>query len=687
MPTCVRLVSLLLLPFLAISAGAQDWSKMQPPLWSAKPDVAGFEKTENGRLAAAQQAVDRILAVKGARTVDNTLAPFDEASRQLNSAAYFAGLMQQVHPDAGFRDHATEMIRKVSAAQTALALNRDVYHALAALDLSRADAATRYYVQRQLLEFRLAGVDKDDATRARLKQLNDQLTEEQSMYDRNISDGTKTVEAAPTELEGLPQDYIDRHKPGADGKVRITTDYPDLVPVMKFAKSDALRRQLWEAFTTRAYPKNHDVLSNMMQTRYQIASLLGYSSWADYNAADKMIQKGENIADFIQQVNRASQPVAEREFAMLLAQKKKLDPQASAVDDYEVSYLSEQVRRSEYNFDSQSVRPYLPFARVKQGILDTAATLFHLTFRQESGVPAWDPAVETWDVLDGGKMIGRFYLDLHPRPGKYSHAEMAPVLDGIRGKQLPEAILVCNFAVPTATDPGLMEYGDVVTFFHEFGHLMHWILGGQQAWAGISGISMEADFGEAPSQMLEEWMRSPQVLASFARHYQTGQPIPAELVARMNRASAFGRATWVQQQNSYTAMSYQLYRTKPQEIDIEAVCPQATRTYTRFTPLPGVHFYAAFGHLAGYSSAYYTYLWDKVIAEDFFAQFDPANLLASEASMRYRRQVLEPGGSVSANTLVRNFLGRPQNMTAFQHWMGEEFASPAAGAGTAGKGR
>ena len=687
MPSCVRLASLLLLPFLAISAGAQDWSKMQPPLWSAKPDVAAFEKTENDRLAAAQKAVDRILAVKDARSVDNTLAPFDEASRQLNSAAYFAGLMQQVHPDAGFRDHATEMVRKVSAAQTALALNRDVYHALAALDLSPADAATRYYVQRQLLEFRLAGVDKDDATRARIKQLNDQLTEEQSMYDRNISDGTKTVEADPKELEGLPQDYIDRHKPGANGKVRITTDYPDLIPVMKFAKSDPLRRRAWEAFTTRAYPKNHDVLSNMMQTRYQIASLLGYSSWADYNAADKMIQKGENIADFIQQVNLASQPVANREFAMLLAQKKKLDPQATAVDDYEVSYLEEQVRRSEYNFDSQSVRPYLPFARVKQGILDTAATLFHLTFRQERGVPAWDPAVETWDVLDGGKMIGRFYLDLHPRPGKYSHAEMAPVLDGIKGKQLPEAILVCNFAVPTATDPGLMEYGDVVTFFHEFGHLMHWILGGQQAWAGISGITMEADFGEAPSQMLEEWMRSPQVLASFARHYQTGQPIPAELVARMNRASAFGRATWVQQQNSYTAMSYQFYRTKPQEIDIEAVCPQATRTYTHFTPLPGVHFYAAFGHLAGYSSAYYTYLWDKVIAEDFFAQFDPANLLASEASMRYRRQVLEPGGSVSANTLVRDFLGRPQNMTAFQHWMGEEFASTTAGTGTVGSGR
>jgi thimet oligopeptidase len=216
---------------------------------------------------------------------------------------------------------------------------------------------------------------------------------------------------------------------------------------------------------------------------------------------------------------------------------------------------------------------------------------------------------------------------------------------------------------------------------------MHWILAGQQAWAGISGISMEADFVEAPSQMLEEWMRSPQVLASFARHYQTGQPIPAELVARMNRASAFGRAMWVQQQNSYTAISYELYRTKPENVDIEAVCPQATRDYTPFIPFPGIHMYASFDHLAGYSSAYYTYLWDKVIAEDFFAQFDPGNLLAGEASMRYRRQVLELGGSVSANDLVRNFLGRPQNMTAFQHWMGEEFASTTAAAGTERSGR
>jgi thimet oligopeptidase len=218
-----------------------------------------------------------------------------------------------------------------------------------------------------------------------------------------------------------------------------------------------------------------------------------------------------------------------------------------------------------------------------------------------------------------------------------------------------------------------MEYSDVTTFFHEFGHLMHWILGGQQEWAGISGISMESDFVEAPSQMLEEWMRSPQVLASFARHYKTGETIPPDLVARMNRASAFGRAGWVGQQLAYTAISYDVYKGKPQDTDPNVIENLDERRFSHLTPVPGTHMYASFGHLAGYSSAYYTYLWDKVIAEDFFTQFNQNNLLAGDAPMRYRRLVLEPGGSVSANELVKQFLGRPQGLEAFQHWMNEEF--------------
>jgi thimet oligopeptidase len=656
------------------SVVAQEAPSSQPPLWSAKPDVAAFEKIENEHLASARRSIDAIAAAKGARTIENTLVPYDEAVRQINAAAYFANLMQEVHPDATFRDHATQMTRKASAVQTALALNQNVYRALSSLDLSAADPATTYYVKRQLLEFRLAGVDKDDATRARLKKLNDQLTEEQSMFDRNIADGQKSIEvASAAELKGLPQDYIDRHKPGADGKIHITTDYPDFLPAVKFAENDDLRRRLYEAFWARAYPKNRDVLRQMMQTRYEIADVLGYASWADYFAADKMIEKGGNIADFLQKVNNAAKPMVQREFGMLLAEKQKTDPQATTIGDYEVSHLSELVRRSQYEFDSQSVRPYLPYAQVKQGILDTAAKLFHVSFRQEQNVPSWDPAVETWDTIENGKVIGRFYLDMHPRPGKFSHAEMDQVLDGVLGKQLPEAILICNFPAPTATDPGLMEYGDVVTFFHEFGHLMHHILGGQQKWAGISGITMEADFGEAPSQMLEEWLRSPQVLATFAHHYKTGEPIPVELVARMDRALAFGRGNWVATQTNYAAISYDLYKGAPKDIDPDKVCIDDAKRFTPFTPFPGAHMYASFTHLGGYSSAVYTYLWDKVIAEDFFMQFDQHNMLAGDTPMRYRHMVLERGGSASANVLVKDFLGRPQNMDAFQRWMGEEF--------------
>ena len=677
---------IVLVPFLLTAlVRAQKVSISQPTVWAAKPDVAAFEKIENDRLSAAKTSIDTMLSAKGARTVENTLAPFDEAIRQVNSATYLAGLMEQVHPDATFRDHATAMLTKASAAQTAISLNHEVYNALAALDLSQADSATRYYVHRQLLEFRLAGVDKDDATRARLKKLNDQATEEVSMFDRNISDDQKIVAAESGELDGLPQDYIDRHKPVADGKIHITTDYPDALPVLTFAKSDLLRRRVAIAFSTRAYPKNKEVLTNLLQTRYEIATLLGYPSWADYSAADKMIAEGHNIADFILQINDAARPLAQREFDMLLAEKQKTNPVAKEIWDYERNYLSELVRRQKYNFDSQSVRPYFPFPQVKQGILDSAAELFQVSFQQEPNVPAWDPAVETWIVLDQGKPIGRFYLDMHPRPGKYSHAEMVPVLDGIRGKQYPEAILVCNFPVPTATDAGLMTYDDVETFFHEFGHLMHHILGGQQPWAGISGISMESDFAEAPSQMLEEWIRSPQVLAKFARHYKTGEPIAADLVTRMNRAAAFGRGSWVTRQLSFTAISYDIYKGKPQDVDLDAVTFADSRNYTPFAPLPETHMWASFGHLGGYSSAYYTYLFDKVIAEDFFVQFDHKNLLAGDAPARYRRLVLEPGGSMSANDLVKNFLGRPHNMAALQKWMAEEFGSSPGGTKAAGK--
>jgi thimet oligopeptidase len=648
----------------------------QPPVWSAQPDAAAFGRQEDERLAAAQRAIDELRAVKGPRTIENTLVPYDEAQRQLGNADGLASLMENLHPDAAFRDRATAIDRKVSAAETDLQLDHGVYQALAALDLAGADAATRYYVERELRNYRLGGVNLNPAQRARLKVLQDELTAAGATFDRNIADDTRTVKlATAADLDGLPQDFIDSHRPGADGMISVTTNYPDLIPVQKYARSDDLRRRLTVESHNRAWPANQAVLQQILRPRYRIARLLGYASWADFFAANKMVGSGGNIGRFIGELDRVTREPAGRELAMLLREKRKLVPGASQVFGYEASYFSEQLRRSEYGFDSRSVRPYLPYDEVKQGILDTAAALFHISFRREPDAKAWDPSVETWDVIEGERMIGRFYLDMHPRPGKYSHAAAAQVLAGVRGRQLPEGTLMCNFPAPTATDPGLMDYNDVVSFFHEFGHLMHHIIGGQQRWAGVSSFSVEQDFVEAPSQMLEEWMHSGKVLASFAHHYQTGEPIPAELVARMNRAEAFGRAGFVAGQTALAAISYDIYRKRPQDVSPDAVTLRDLRRYGPTVPLNSdAHFYAAFGHLNGYSSAYYTYMWDKVIAEDFFEQFDRDDPRAGDAPMRYRRAVLEPGGSMPATDLVRAFLGRPQGTRAFEKWIGEEFA-------------
>jgi thimet oligopeptidase len=222
-----------------------------------------------------------------------------------------------------------------------------------------------------------------------------------------------------------------------------------------------------------------------------------------------------------------------------------------------------------------------------------------------------------------------------------------------------------------------MQYDDVVTFFHEFGHLMHNILGGQQSWSGIAGFSTETDFVEAPSQMLEEFFHDPALLQAFAKHYQTNEALPQDLIDKMNHASAFGRASWVQRQLFYSTYSLDLHDRAPSAVDLDA---QLRTDYTRFYPyafVDGNRMYASFTHLMGYSSNYYTYLLDKVIALDFFSQFDKKNLLGGEAAMRYRRTVLEPGGSKAGTELVKSFLGRPQNLNAFKAWMGEEFASPA----------
>jgi thimet oligopeptidase len=644
-----------------------------PHLWDKPLDPAVFEKRVNEQLDRAQKSIDQLLAVKGPRTIENTLAPYDDAIEKLDTAGYQSGVMQAVSPEANLRDRAQAMVQKVSVAITALSLNPAIFHALSDLDVSKADPATQYYVKRTLLEFRLAGVDKDDATRARILSLNDDITGLATQFQRNTQESQlKVVAKNRAELDGLPDDYINLHKPAADGSITLTSDSPDVIPVLDFAKSADLRSRMYLAYQDRAYPQNMAVLADLLKKREELANLLGYKHWSDMNVADKMAVNSQTISSFIDQIDAASRPMADREYQMLLALARKERPSLTNIFTPDRRYYFEQVRRMNFDFDSQSARPYFPYDRVQQGILDVASRLFNVVFRPAKDAVIWDPSVSAFDVFDGDRRLGRIYLDMHPRPGKDQWFSSNPILDGKHGQQLPEVALICNFSGGKPGEPGLMEYGDVTTFFHEFGHLMHWIFQGQQQWAGY-GANLESDFVEAPSQMLEEWMHDPKVLAIFARNYQTGESIPADLVRRANRADAFGRGLWARQQLVYTNVSFDLHNTTPDPAKLEKAFAVNVKRFLPYQPVEADHQIASFGHLVGYSSAYYTYLWDKVIAQDFFNKFNRNDLLAREVALRYRSMVLEKTGSMPANDLVKSFLGRPQAIDAFVLWMNQEF--------------
>jgi thimet oligopeptidase len=642
------------------------------PFWAGRPDAAAFVKEMDERLAKAQKSLDQMLVIKGKRTVENTLKPYDEILIQVDGAAYQTDLIQNVHPDAALRTAAEKENQKVSAFATALSLNRDIYNALAALDLTGADQETRYYVEKTLRDFRLAGVDKDEATRKKITALRDELVKIGQDFSRNIREDVRTITVEDaSELEGLPADYIARHKPDENGKITLTIEYPDSLPIFSYAKNEELRKRMYIEYNNRAYPKNIKTLDLLIARRHELANLLGFPDWADYVTADKMVGSAKTASDFIDKIVEASGARAQRDYQKLLKRKQQDSPGASVVNAWETNYYSEMVRKSDYDFDSQKVRPYFSYDRVKQGVLDVTGTLFGVSFRRIKDVTVWHPDVECWEMLEEGKLVGRFYLDMHPRPGKYNHAAEFGIRTGVAGRQIPEAALICNFPGGIEGDPGLMSHEDVVTFFHEFGHLIHFLVAGRHKWVGIGGISTEQDFVEAPSQMLEEWAWDPATLATFARHFETGEPIPAELVEQMKRASEFGKGLTVRRQMVYAKLSLSIYDQDPKAVDTDALIKKLTKQYQPFPFVEGTHFQTAFGHLEGYSAVYYTYMWSLVIAKDLFSKFDKAHMLAAGVAKRYRDALLAPGGSRPASKLVEDFLGRPSNFAAWQAWLNE----------------
>jgi thimet oligopeptidase len=618
-------------------------------------------------LDRARSEADRLAAMPAPRDRDAALAAFDGAFEALAQASARAGLARNVHPDPAFRDAAERCEQEAEALSTRLSLDRRLYDAVSALDLSGADEVTRWLVEKSLRDFRRAGVDRDEPTRERIQALREELVRIGQEFGRNIKDDVRRLPLDPAELEGLPEDFRRARPPGPDGKVTLTTDNTDVVPFMTYARSGRAREALYRLYQSRGHPQNAEVLGRLLARRRELARILGYPSWAAYVTEDKMIGSERAAGEFIERVARASAHRMERDFEELLRRRRRDEPSAQGVDAWDSAYLQERVKAEQYGFDAREARPYLEYARVKEGVLDLTARLFGIAYRPAPGAPRWHPEVEAFDVLEGERLLGRIHLDMHPREGKYKHYAQFTLASGVEGRCLPEGVLVCNFPRPGA-EPALLEHCDARTFLHELGHLLHHVLGGHTRYALHSGVATEWDFVEAPSQLLEEWAWDPEVLAGFARHVESGAPIPAEMVRAMRRADEYGKGLWVRQQMFYAAVSLELHRRDPASLDPERLVPELRERYTPFRHVDGTFMHLSFGHLDGYSAIYYTYMWSLVIAKDLFTVFQREGLLGP-AALRYRRAVLEPGGSKPAARLVRDFLGRETGFEAYERWL------------------
>lgn len=594
----------------------------------------------------------------GLRRVDDWLLALDNTANSY-------GLYEYVHPEEQVREESMACMRRLNELLSDFILSRELYSALRGIDADVLDADAQRYLEHLLREFKRSGANLDDSGRSQVRRLREEILKAGQQYALNIREGRLSMEVSLDELAGLPSDYIESRLTEGAREITVSTDYPDYQPIMQYAQSTRLRLRLLRLFLQRAHVGNTEALKTLLETRFELANLLGYQNYAEYTLEYQMAKTPARVKRFIDDISQLAMERSHQDYAILLSALRKTDPRASSVGRWQQHFLANTVKQQRFSLDPKIVRSYFRYQRVKRGIFQLARELFDVRIEAVPGVQTWHEDVEAYDLYDGPELIGRFYLDMHPRANKYQHAAHFGIRTGVLGRQRSVAALVCNFPTdPTHKDGAYMEHTQVETFLHEFGHLLHSMLGGRQRWSTLSGIATEHDFVEAPSQMLEEWIWDEQTLQSFA-HNDAAEPIPSEIVQQMNEARDFGRGLWVRNQMYYAALALHYYTNPPQDIDLHADMVRLQNRYSPFKYVEDTYFYANFGHLYGYAASYYTYMWSLVIATDLFAQFREHGLNNPEITRRYKETILKPGGTRDAAVLVRDFLGRDYDTKAF----------------------
>lgn len=639
--------------------------------------ASGITEDLEAALSEADRLVAGVVDPTTEATYDSVLAPLNEIEDLLVRAYGRTAFMGYVHTEKEVRDAGNAAEERIQKWAVELVFRPDFYRAIKSYSES-PEAAGLSGERRRMLEFllrdlRKAGHELDDDSRAEVKKLTERLVELGVLFQRNIDEHQDHLVVTRDDLEGMPESYIEGLEAGdTEGTLKVTMAYPDVVPFMENSPRRDLREELSRKFNSRAVEPNRPLLEEAIAARQRIAEIFSQPSWAHHQLEEKMAKNPEAVRSFYASLLPGLSEIGQSELGKL-TEMLRADGFDGELQGYDFRYYDTQLRRRDYGVDPTEVAAHFPLQQVLDGMLELTGEVFGLRYRKIDR-PSWHPDVFAYAIDDAatGQEIAHFFMDLFPREGKFSHAAAFPLIPGRRlddgSYQKPLAAIVANFTKPGTERPSLLQHQEVETFFHEFGHILHQTLTRAEL-TKFSGTSTEGDFVEAPSQIMENWTWQPQVLARFARHYQTGQPIPPELVSQLTAAKNLNIALLTLRQAQFGLLDMWMHDETPQK-DLDDIHVRSTQV-SLFPVHPDTFYPASFGHLlGGYDAGYYGYLWSEVYGDDMWSRFEKEGVTNPKVGADYRREVLERGGSRDGMEHLRAFLGREPNNEAFLRKLG-----------------
>lgn len=529
-------------------------------------------------------------------------------------------------------------------------------------------------LERKYKAFVRNGANLNDEKKIELREIDKQLSSLKLKFGENVLAETNRFELHITkeeDLEGLPETVKEEAETTAKEKNKegwiFTLEYPSYIPFMKYSSNRELRKKMAVAFGAKGF--HGDELDNrgnvlkIARLRFERARLLGYSTHADFVLEERMAENPEKVKSFLFDLLQKAKPAAEREFNELENFSKKLDP-IDTLQKWDASYYEEKLKKELFDLDDEKLKPYFKLENVISGAFTIAEKLYDLKFREVSNIDKYHPDVKTYEVRDGeNNIISLFYADFHPRPGKRDGAWMTVYRPQFREKgydNRPHISIVCNFTKPSNKIPSLLTFNEVTTLFHEFGHALHGMLA-NTTYPSLSGTSVYWDFVELPSQMLENWCYEQEALELFAKHYETGEVIPKDLVEKIKKAANFHEGMATLRQISFGMLDMSWHGIDPSNItDVKAHEEAAFEPTKLFPDVKENCMSTSFSHIfqGGYSSGYYSYKWAEVLDADTFEFFQQEGIFSREVSNSFRENILSKGGTEHPMTLYKRFRGK-----------------------------